>query len=56
MRFKEDLLMSAKQTSKPAPKRKISKRERRMKIAIYIMIFGMVISTITYGLAFLINF
>ncbi|WP_157037633.1 stressosome-associated protein Prli42 [Ornithinibacillus californiensis] len=47
--------MSAKQTTKPAPKRK-SKRDRRMKIAIYIMIFAMVVSTITYGLALFVGF
>ncbi|GGA67966.1 stressosome-associated protein Prli42 [Ornithinibacillus halotolerans] len=46
--------MSAKNTNNVAPRRK-SKRERRMKIAIYIMIFAMVISTITMGLAYFIG-
>ncbi|WP_407268296.1 stressosome-associated protein Prli42 [Radiobacillus sp. PE A8.2] len=31
--------------------RKPSKRERRMKVIIYIMIIAMVLSSITYGLA-----
>ncbi|WP_246569793.1 stressosome-associated protein Prli42 [Lentibacillus saliphilus] len=34
--------------------RKRSKRERRMKIVIYIMIIAMVLSTMISGLAFLI--
>lgn len=46
--------MSANQTTKPVPKRK-SKRERRMKLAVYIMIIAMVVSTITYGLAMFIG-
>jgi hypothetical protein len=49
--------MAAKQSIKPtnhAPRRK-SKRERRMRLAVYIMIIAMVVSTITYGLAFVIN-
>ena len=54
MGFKEDLQMSAKQTTKPAPRRK-SKRERRMRLAIYIMIIAMVVSSITYGLALFVN-
>ncbi|MEN2766047.1 stressosome-associated protein Prli42 [Ornithinibacillus xuwenensis] len=47
--------MSAKQNNKPVPRRK-SKREKRMKAAIYVMIFAMVVSTITYGLSLFINF
>ncbi|WP_157052488.1 stressosome-associated protein Prli42 [Ornithinibacillus contaminans] len=47
--------MSAKKTTKPVVRRK-SKREKRMKLIIYIMIFAMVISTLTYGLAFIINY
>jgi hypothetical protein len=54
MGFKEDLRMATKETTKPAPRRK-SKRERRMKLAIYIMIAAMVVSTITYGLALFVN-
>ncbi|HLS34609.1 MAG TPA: stressosome-associated protein Prli42 [Bacillota bacterium] len=34
-------------------KRRPSKRQRRMKIIIYIMVIGMALSTLTYGLAFL---
>lgn len=33
--------------------RKPSKRERRMKIIVYIMIIAMVLSTVTMGLAYL---
>jgi len=54
MGFKEDLQMAANQTTKPAPRRK-SKRERRMKMAIYIMIIAMIVSFITYGLALFVN-
>jgi len=32
-------------------KRRPSKRERRMKIIIYIMVIGMLLSTLSYGLA-----
>ncbi|GIO28533.1 stressosome-associated protein Prli42 [Ornithinibacillus bavariensis] len=46
--------MASKQNIKPAPRRR-SKRERRMRLAVYIMIIAMVVSTITYGLAFVIN-
>ncbi|WP_156290855.1 stressosome-associated protein Prli42 [Oceanobacillus salinisoli] len=38
-----------------APRRK-SKRERRQKVIIYIMIIAMLLSTITAGLAYFINF
>lgn len=42
--------MSAKQQRKPLQKKK-SKRDRRIKIIIYIMIIAMVLSTLTMGLA-----
>ncbi|MEC5422315.1 stressosome-associated protein Prli42 [Virgibacillus sp. C22-A2] len=45
--------MAAKQKQYSAP-RKSSKRERRIKVIIYIMILAMVLSSLTAGLAFLI--
>jgi len=42
-----------KQKNNHAPRRK-SKRERRMKIAIYVMVIAMILSAFTSGLAFLI--
>ncbi|WP_245835731.1 stressosome-associated protein Prli42 [Virgibacillus ndiopensis] len=41
--------MAAKQIKQQAP-RKRSKRERRLKIVIYIMILAMVLSSLTTGL------
>ncbi|WP_245799243.1 stressosome-associated protein Prli42 [Virgibacillus siamensis] len=43
-----------KQQTKAQPPRKKSKRERRMKIVIYLMILAMFLSSLTYGLAMLI--
>lgn len=51
--IKEDTILATKQKHNPAPKKK-SKRERRMKLAVYIMIFAMVLSTITMGLTYFI--
>ncbi|WP_157967314.1 MULTISPECIES: stressosome-associated protein Prli42 [Paraliobacillus] len=45
--------MASKTVSKEP--RKISKRQRRNKIIVYIMILAMVLSTFTAGLAFLVN-
>lgn len=36
---------------KQAPPRKKSKRERRIKFVIYLMVIAMILSTLTYGLA-----
>lgn len=43
--------MSAKQQTKEEnmPKRKLSKREKRMRLFVYIMIIAMLLSTITAG-------
>lgn len=43
----------AKKTANVQAPRKTSKRERRMKIIIYIMILAMVLSTLTMGLSML---
>ncbi|WP_249871939.1 stressosome-associated protein Prli42 [Oceanobacillus saliphilus] len=45
--------MATNVNHKSAPKKR-SKRERRNKIIIYIMIILMLVSTLTYGLAFFI--
>ena len=45
-------MSTKKQKNKHIPKRK-SKRERRMKIAIYVMVIAMILSLFTSGLAFL---
>lgn len=45
--------MSKKQSNKTGTK-KLSKRERRNKIIVYIMIIAMLLSSITAGLAYLI--
>ncbi|PAV29575.1 hypothetical protein CIL05_11980 [Virgibacillus profundi] len=42
--------MAAKQTNKPAPKKR-SKREKRTRLVIYIMIIAMLLSSLTAGLA-----
>ncbi|HLR41157.1 MAG TPA: stressosome-associated protein Prli42 [Virgibacillus sp.] len=44
--------MASKQNRKTAPKRK-SKRERRLRLVIYLMIIAMVLSSLTAGLSFI---
>lgn len=46
--------MANNQTKTHAP-RKTSKRDRRLKIVIYIMILAMVLTTVTTGLALFVN-
>ncbi|WP_152525507.1 MULTISPECIES: stressosome-associated protein Prli42 [Sediminibacillus] len=41
----------AKNNTEQTVKRKPSKRERRIKLVIYIMIIAMVLSTVTMGLS-----
>lgn len=43
--------MSAKQQTQieKAPKKKLSKRERKMRLFVYIMIIAMILSTVTAG-------
>ncbi|WP_139177906.1 stressosome-associated protein Prli42 [Oceanobacillus limi] len=41
--------MATKQSSTPAPRKK-SKRERRVKIIVWIMIISMLLSSLTAGL------
>lgn len=45
--------MSAKQQTQieKAPKKKLSKRERKMRLYVYIMIIAMILSTVTVGLS-----
>ncbi|HEX6594390.1 MAG TPA: stressosome-associated protein Prli42 [Bacillota bacterium] len=43
--------MSTKQTKKSVPRKK-SKRERRVKLMVYVMIIAMVLSSITTGLVY----
>lgn len=46
--------MSRKQRdNQDAPKRKLSKRERRTRIIIYVMIVTMILSLFTYGASFI---
>ncbi|WP_245976771.1 stressosome-associated protein Prli42 [Oceanobacillus arenosus] len=47
--------MATKQNTQQLPRKK-SKREKRQKLVVYIMIIAMLISTITAGLAYFINF
>ncbi|MDC3415451.1 stressosome-associated protein Prli42 [Aquibacillus salsiterrae] len=42
--------MATNKNNQPV-KRKPSKRERRMKIIVYVMVILMILSTFTYGLA-----
>ncbi|GAA0443823.1 hypothetical protein GCM10008983_21370 [Lentibacillus halophilus] len=42
--------MAQKPATRQAPRKK-SKRERRMKVIIYLMIVAMILSTVTMGLA-----
>ncbi|MFD1850566.1 stressosome-associated protein Prli42 [Oceanobacillus bengalensis] len=46
--------MATKTNTTSAPRKK-SKREKRQKLIVYIMIFAMVLSTITMGLAYFIS-
>ncbi|WP_158591721.1 stressosome-associated protein Prli42 [Oceanobacillus halophilus] len=48
--------MATKAKSHNTQPRKRSKREKRQKLVIYIMIIAMLLSTITMGLAYFINF
>lgn len=43
--------MSTNKNQKPVVRKKLSKRERRLRIVIYIMIIAMVLSSLTAGLA-----
>jgi len=43
--------LASKNSNQPVRPRRKSKRERRMKIVIYIMIVGMLLTAFTYGLS-----
>lgn len=45
--------MSKNKNSNTITQKKPSKRERRMKVAVYIMVGAMLLSTLTAGLSFL---